>query len=112
MLDLKRDEFQRMFGCPPGELFNLKQILTGAHMNEAYEHAKRSSEALVRREYGTLRSTLIHKPLIYAIEVAYWMEDGSYFRASIQRVIVFDNKAEQNAHIQSDLLLSGAKNLN
>lgn len=95
MLELTRDQFKEMFGKKPGELFDLKKILTPKHRIEAMQQPN-PNLMRVRREFGTMVSSNPKlKPIIYAIDVGYFVDkDG--FKAVIEHIIIFDDQAEQD----------------
>lgn len=95
MLELTREEFKTMFGKKPGELFDLTKILTPKHRIEAMQQPN-PNLMRVRREFGTIVSGDPKlKPIIYAIDVGYFVDkDG--FKAVIEHVIIFDDQAEQD----------------
>ena len=95
MLELTRDEFKKMFKKSPGELFDLRKILTAQHRLEAMR-LPNPELMRVRCEYGTLRAPGL-PDLIYCIDVGYFIDRGR-FKAVIDKVIIFDNQTEQDLH--------------
>lgn len=95
MWELTRDQFKAEFGKAPGALFDLTKILNTNHRIEAMRLPD-PKLMRVRKEYGTLVAP--GKPdIIYCLDVGYWIDDGR-FKAVIEKVIIFDDQAEQDLH--------------
>lgn len=95
MIEFTREEFKKEFGMSPGQVFDLRHILTKKHKIEAMQLPD-PTLMRIRREYGTMRTK--NKPdLIYCIDVGYFIADGN-FKAQITNVIIFDDQTEQDLH--------------
>lgn len=95
MITYTREEFKTTFGTSPAKLFDLNKLLTNQHRVEAMGLPD-PKLARVRLEYGTIVGNEKLEDLIFAIEVAYWI-DGS-FKAKIIKVHIFNTQTEQDLH--------------
>lgn len=97
MIEFTREKFKDEFGSEPSYMFDLKKCIE--NIEELKIEAMRFPNpnlAQQRAQYGILTLS-DNKPLYYCLHVAYWIDDGR-FRASIRRVIVFDDQVEQDLY--------------
>lgn len=97
MIEFTREKFKDEFGVEPGYMFDLKKCIE--NIEELKIDAIRFNNpnlAQQRAQYGTMVLS-DNKPIIYCLHVAYWIANGR-FRASIQKVIVFEDQTEQDLY--------------